>query len=122
MYYVIKRQEGNPFVSFIGFSVRKYIANKKNDSVIFEFLKDGKNIRKWIKVQDIILLTDDLDFFNETMKKFQNVQTQQQKLVNEAQKNLNKTIEKFTESVTAEISDFQEIRNASDVPCLLKTL
>lgn len=59
MYYVIKRQYVAPMQRFIGFIVSKYIASKNSDNVIFEFVKDDKVQRKWIKRDDIVLLTKD---------------------------------------------------------------
>lgn len=122
MYYVIKRQTGNPSASFIGFKVPKYIASKNSETVIFEFIKDGKTTRKWVKKEDIILLTEDAKFFLETMEKFQEVQKAQEVLVQEAQKKLEETMETLTETVNTEIEEFEEFRDSSDVPCVLKTL
>jgi len=122
MYYVIKKQSDNPSVCFIGFKVPKYIASKGNDSVIFEFELDGKTQRKWIPKEEIILLTEDKEFFLETIRKFKAVEATQQKLVNEAKDNLQKSKETFTETVNAEIHDFEATKSSSDVPCILKEL
>ncbi len=122
MYYVIKKQKDSPSQCFIGFRVPKYIAAKNNDNVIFEFEKDGKVIRKWIKLDEIVLLTDDKDFYIKTMAKFKDVEATQQKLVDEAREQLSKSMETFTETVNAEIHDFEEIRGSDDVPCILKNL
>jgi len=122
MYYVIKKQSNNPSVCFIGFRVPKYIASKGNDSVIFEFEHDGKNQRKWIPKSEIILLTKDKEFFLKTIRKFKAVEATQQKLVNEAKENLEKTREIFTESVNAEIHNFEAIKGTSNIPCILKDL
>jgi len=122
MYYVIKRQEGVPFSTFIGFKVNKYIASKNNDSIILEFLTNDKKIRKWVKKEDIILLTDNKAFFLKTLKQFQKTQETQQKLVNEAQNKLDQSIETFTETMDIEINEFNEIKSSKDVPCLLKDL
>lgn len=122
MYYVIKKQEGTPLQCFIGFKVPKYIASKSNDTVIFEFNKDGKTTRKWIKKEDIILLTEDKDFFIKTMDQFKSVEAIQKQLINEAKEKLNQSVEAFTENVNAEINDFNEIKNSADVPCILKDM
>ncbi|EHP29587.1 hypothetical protein SMGD1_1063 [Sulfurimonas gotlandica GD1] len=100
----------------------KYIASKNNESVIFEFQKDGKPIRKWVKKEDIILLTDNKDYFLETVKHFKDIEATQQKLVDEAHEQLNKSIEAFTETMNSEIDEYSEIRDSSDVPCILKDL
>jgi len=122
MYYVIKKQKDNPSQCFMGFKVPKYIASKNNDNVIFEFEKDGKVIRKWIKMDEIVLLTADKKFYIKTMAKFKEVEAAQQKLVDEAKEQLVKSMEVFTETVNTEISDFEEIRGSDDVPCILKGL
>ena len=122
MYYVIKKQPDSPTQCFIGFKVPKYIAAKNNDNVIFEFEKDGKAIRKWIKKDDIILLTDDKEFFIKTMDKFKSVEAEQQKLVDDARDKLNACKETFTETVNAELNEFNEIRDSDDIPCILKDL
>jgi len=122
MYYVIKRQHSTPLNTFISFKVPKYIASKNNDNVIFEFQKDGKTQRKWVKKEDIILLTDDKEFFIKTVDHFKDVEATQQKLIDVAQEQLNQSIETFTETMNTEIDEFSEIRDSSDVPCILKEL
>ncbi len=122
MYYVIKRQPDSPSKCFIGFKVPKYIAAKNNDSVIFEFLKDGKVTRKWIKKEDIILLTEDKEFFLKTSTKFKEVEKTQEKLVEDARLTLEESMSTLTETVNSQIDDFEELRGSDDVPCVLKEL
>jgi len=116
---MIKRQT-SPTNCFIGFKVPKYIAAKNNDSVICEFVVDGKVTRKWVKKNDIVLLTEDKDFFVKTMNRFKAIESEQQELVDAAKKQLEKSKETFTETVNAEINEFNEIKNSDDVPCILK--
>ena len=123
MYYVIKKQLNNPTTCFVGFHIPKYIAAKNSENVIFEFKKDGKINRKWIKKEEIILLTEDKKFFLKTMEQFREVEASQQKLVNQAREKLEESMETFTETVNAEIDDFEKLRNDSpDIPCILKKL
>jgi len=122
MYYVIKKQADNLPETFIGFAVPKYIASKKNKNVILLFEKDGKVIRKWVKLEEIVLLTEDKEYFLKIMKKFKDVQTAQQALVDEAHENLEKSMTNFADTMNAEIHDFEEIRESGDVPCILKDL
>jgi hypothetical protein len=122
MYYVIKKQMDKLPNTFIGFAVPKYIASNKNEHVIFLFTKEGKVIRKWVKMEDIILLTDDKDYFLKIMKKFKDVEDEQKKLVQEAHAQLEQSMTNFTDTMNAEILDFEEIRNSDDVPCILKAL
>ncbi len=118
MYYVIKKMVDKPLASFIGFKAPKYIASKNNDNVIFEFSKDGKAIRKWIKKDEIILLTDDKELFLKTMEQFQAVEAMQQKLVDEAQEQLNQTIVTFSETMENELDEFSR----DDMHSILKSL
>ena len=122
MYYVIKKQLDKLPSTFISFAVEKYIASKTNKNVIFLFSKDRKIIRQWVKLEDIILLTDDKEYFLKILKQFKEVEAQQSALVDEAQKNLEKSMTNFAETMQTEISDFEEIRNSSDVPDMLKGL
>ncbi len=122
MYYVIKKQIGTPPSCFLGFKVPKYIAAKNSENVIFEFEKDGKINRKWVKKEEIILLTEDKEFFLKTMAQFKETEETQQKLVDEARNKLNQSMETFTETINSEIEEFEEIRSSDDVPCILKDL
>jgi hypothetical protein len=122
MYYVIKKQHNVPLSCFFCFKINKYITSKDSDTVIFEFLKENKKIRKWIKKDDIILLTEDEEFFKKTRKHFQKSEAVQQKLVDEAQAQLNKSITAFSEIMEAEINEFNEIKHTEDFPCELKDI
>ncbi len=122
MYYVIKRLHTNPLSTFMSFQVPKYIAAKNSENVIFEFIHNGKPQRKWVKKIDIILLTDDKEYFIKTVAHFKEVEVAQQKLIDSAQEQLNQSIETFTETMNSEIDEFNEIRDSSDVPCILKEL
>ena len=121
MYYVIKKQPDQPLRSFVGFKVPKYIATKNSDNVIFEFIVDEKPQRKWVKKEEIILLTKDKEYFLKILSKLQATQAEQEKLVEEAKNQLDKCLENFSETMSNEISEFESARDADDdVPCILK--
>jgi predicted transcriptional regulator len=120
MYYVIIKQADTPQVSVIGFSVPKFYASKNGDNVIFEFSQDGKKRRKWVKKEEVLLVTDSKEFFLKTMKRFKKIETYQQKLIDEAKEKLNQSICEFNDSMTQEMDEFTKIRSSKDVPCLLK--
>jgi len=122
MYYVIKKQEGTHPIEFIGFKVPKYITNKSNDNVIFEFIVKDKAVRKWVKKEDIVLLTDDFEFYKKTLNDFKATQSKQQELVDAAQKELNESVENFAKVMLEELDTFEELRGSDDVPCILKGL
>ena len=118
MYYVIKKQASKT-ECFIGFKAPKFITSKSSDTVIFEFTINGKVTRKWVKKEDIILLTQDKKFFIETIEKFKKVEREQQELVDAAKKKLEESLETFTETVNSELDEFQEIKGSDDIPCIL---
>lgn len=122
MYYVIKKQHETPLSTFIGFSVGKFITSKNNYSVIFEFQKDGKPLRKWVKEEDIILLTDNKEYYQKTLKYFSEIEVTKKKLVEEAQLHLKKSMETFTDTMLTKIDEYGELRDGSDIPCMLKNL
>lgn len=122
MYYVIKKLEKSEPLQVIGFKVPKYLTNKSSDTVIFEFLVDEKIVRKWVKKKDIILLTDDKDFYLKTMREFQEIKEAQEKLVEEAKKALEQTIENYSEAMESQLENFEELRDSGDIPCILKDL
>lgn len=122
MYYVIKKQHATPLSTFIGFLVGKFIASKNSDNIIFEFQKDGKPLRKWVKKEDIILLTDNKEYYLKTLKHFTEIEVAQRKLVVEAQAHLKKSMETFAETMHSEIDDYEELKDSSDIPCMLKNL
>ncbi len=119
MYYVIKRQYVAPMQRFVGFIVSKYIASKSNDNVIFEFLKDGKTQRKWIKKDEIVLLTQDKKYFIEILNQFKSVESTQQELVNEAQLQLDKSIDSFTQTMDEELEKYTNTKNKNNIQTFL---
>jgi len=122
MYYVIIRKpETNP-VEVMGFKTPKYLTNKISDTVIFEFNFDDKVIRKWIKKSEILLLTNDKDFYLQTLKTFEQTFKEQSELVSKAQKKVDKSIEEFSAVMEEKIGEFEKLRNTDGVPCILKDL
>ena len=122
MYYVIIKKADTHPVEFMGFKVPKFITKKNSDNVIFEFKIDGKVVRKWVNKKDILLLSDDKDFYTKTMQSFQEVEKEQQKLVEDAKNKLNETIESYAQTMSDEFESFEEMRASGDIPCLLKEL
>jgi hypothetical protein len=122
MYYAIIKKPNTHPTEFMGFSVPKFITNKESGNVIFEFTIDGKKVRKWVNKEAILLLTDDKDFYLQTLKKFQKVQKEQQALVDEAKEKLNATVENFAQTMESEFEAFEELREEEDIPCVLKNL
>lgn len=122
MYYVIKRISNTRPVEFIGFNVSKYLTNKNSDTVIFEFILKGKTTRKWVKKEEIILLTEDKEFYLQTLKGFKKTQDEQQKILNAAQEQLDLAFTTFSDTMDSTFEEFEEIRSSSDIPDILKKL
>ena len=122
MYYVIKRISNTRPVEFIGFKVSKYLTNKNSDTVIFEFILKGKTTRKWVKKEEIILLTEDKEFYLQTLKGFKKTQDEQQKILNAAQEQLDLAFTTFSDTMDSTFEEFEEIRSSSDIPDILKKL
>jgi len=120
MYYVIKQQHISPTQHFVGFVVEKYIVSKTNENIIFEFKKDGKAERKWVKKEDIILLTQDKEFFLEIFNQFKATESQQQELLNQAKEQLDQSINNFASVMHEEIDQFNKLKLADDIPCIMK--
>jgi hypothetical protein len=117
MYYVIKKQHLQPLQHFIGFVEKKYLASKNTQNVIFEFEKNGKIERKWVKREDIILLTDNKAEFIKAFNMFKETEAEQQKLVDEAREQLDSSIKNFATAMNNEIDKFSELKSESDIPC-----
>jgi hypothetical protein len=122
MYYVIKKHTAANPSQYISFQVEKFIANKKNDTVIFELKVNDKIVRKWVKKDEIILLTQDRSFFIKTIQSFRAVEETQKELVSEAQAQLEKSIEVYSDTMLSEIEKFEETKDANDFPCILREL
>jgi hypothetical protein len=122
MYYAIIKKPNTHPTEFMGFSVPKFITKKDSDNVIFEFIVDGKKVRKWVNKDAILLLSDDKKFYLETLEKFKKVQNQQQALVDEAKAKLDATVENFAQTMDEEFEAFEALREDASIPCILKKL
>ena len=119
MYYVIKQQQSIPMRHFIGFVVNKYIASKSNKNVIFEFTKNGKIERKWVKKSEIVLLTDNKEYFLDILNQLKVTETTQQELVNLAKEQLEESIKNFETVMNEEMDKVKELKNSDDVDYIL---
>lgn len=122
MYYVIKKQTNSLVSTVIGFEVPKYIVSKNSENVIFEFIKDDKPLRKWVNKDDIVLLTDNREFFLKTLEKFKKIEGEQLLLIGQAQEELDRTIKDGIAKVNETIEEFNKLKYTGKVPCILKKL
>jgi len=114
MYYVIKKISISPTQRFVGFIVSKYIATKNNDTVIFEFDKDSKVQRKWVKKKDIILLTQDKNNFIEILNRFRAVESEQLELIEDVKKQLEDTVELSAVNIDKDIEEYLNCKTSDD--------
>jgi hypothetical protein len=122
MYYVIKKQLDNSSETFMWFKSPKFIASKESANVIFEFSTENKLVRKWVKKDEIILLTDDKEYFVQTLNTLKNLQNEQLKLIEDAHNHLARTLENFTQTMQNKFEEYTPIRNENDIPLIHKTL
>lgn len=120
MYYVIKKQSNSLVSTVIGFEVPKYIVSKNSQNVIFEFIKDDKPLRKWVSKDDIVLLTDNKEFFLKTLERFKKIEGEQLMLIGQAQEELDRTIKDGIAKVNETIEEFHQLKYTGKIPCILK--
>lgn len=106
MYYVIKKQPHSDTQCFVGFQVTKYLVPKNSENVIFEFIINDKAVKKWMKKDEVILLTKDKNLFIKTMDQFKEVEAVQKKLVDSAREELKQAKQNFTETLNNELNEF----------------
>lgn len=119
MYYVIKRHPQATLSQYISFTINKFIHNKKNDTLIFEIKVEGKIVRKWVKRAEVILLTQDKEYFLETLKKFKDIEQKQKLLVEEAQAKHEQSLKEYSETMIDEIENFKRLKESEGYYCLL---
>lgn len=120
MYYIIKKHISTPISTVVGFEAPKYIASKSSQNVIFEFMLDGKPTRRWINKDDVVLLTDDKEFFLKTLGEFKKLEEEQLSIINQAKSELDNKIESSKEVIQQAIDRFDKLKRQQGVPCILK--
>jgi hypothetical protein len=71
MYYVIQRHRDDPKKPYLAYSVPKYISSQNSQNIIFEFRHEGTVKRKWAAKEEIVLLTEDKELFQITLKRLE---------------------------------------------------
>lgn len=92
MYYVIQRHHGDPKKHYLAYSVPRYISSEKSQNIIFEFQHNGETKRKWAPKEEIVLLTDDHELFQTTLKKLESLKSSHLEKIDIAQTQLNNEI------------------------------
>jgi hypothetical protein len=110
MYYVIQRHHNNHKKHFFAYSVIKYIAAKNTKNIIFELNHNGVAKHKWSPKEDIILLTQDQEFFRTTYERLTSLSNDYQEKIEAVQEELNHVISDFQKAMEKE---FDLIKQAS---------
>lgn len=108
MYYVIQRHHGDPKKHYLAFSVPKYISSQSSENVIFEFRNDGQIKRKWTAKKEIVLLTDNRELFEKTLRKLEALKQAHLAQIDAAEQQLNLEISRM---LTAMQDEFDTIKN-----------
>lgn len=92
MYYVIQRYHGDPKRHYIAYTVPRYISSKNSENIIFEFKHDGQVKRKWTAKKEIILLSENKEVFEATLRKLEALKNIHTERIDAAQKQLDDEI------------------------------
>lgn len=122
MYYVIQHKHNNPRKHFVTYKVPKFITAKNSDTVIFEFKVNGVVKRKWAQKKEIILLTDNKEFYDLMIKRLTALEQAHLKKIEEAETELQNAFTDMLVGMTNEFEKIDEKRRKTDaIPCLLKS-
>ncbi len=91
MHYVIQRVREPKLKHFLAYPVPRYIASPNTDSIIMEFVIEGKKVRKWAAKADIILMTDNEQLYHTTLEKLRTVKQKHLEQITLAQKQIHKS-------------------------------
>ena len=92
MYYVIQRHHGDPKKHYLAYTVPRYISSENSQNIIFEFRHNDSVKRKWAPKEEIVLLTDDEQLFQITLKKLELLKRSHLERIDAAEAQLNKEI------------------------------
>ncbi|WP_310439334.1 hypothetical protein [Sulfuricurvum sp.] len=92
MYYVIQRHHGDPKKHYLAYTVPRYISSENSQNIIFEFRHNDSVKRKWAPKEEIVLLTDDEQLFQITLKKLELLKRSHLERIDAAEAQLNQEI------------------------------
>ncbi len=119
MYYVIQALEGIKNKHFVSYSVHKYKSSKKNNTIIFEFGAKPNIKRKWAAKDEIILLTQDKQYFLSFLKKLKSTEESYLKKIDEHEQKIEAL---FLELKDEMHTQFSNMKNDKNIPSLLKDI
>lgn len=108
MYYVIQRHHGDPKRHYIAYSVPKYISSDTSENIIFEFKQDGQVKRKWTAKKEIVLLTDNKELFETTLRKLEALKQTHLAKIDQAEKHLEHEIALLLGTMQKQFDDIKK--------------
>ncbi len=85
MYYIIQRYREQRRRHFIAYKAPKYITSTTSDTIILEFVIEGKKRRKWAAKSDIILLTQDPELYQQVLASLRAIETRHLRAIEAAE-------------------------------------
>ena len=105
---------------FASYQVPHYILSEKSTNVIFEFGEKPNVKRNWAAKEDIILLTQDKNFFHAYVKKLIELETSHLAKIESAQKEVEKLKQQYQEQMHDELNSFKKLSETNTkVPTLI---
>lgn len=92
MYYVIQKHHGDPKKHYVAYTVPRYISSQNSQNIIFEFRVNDTVKRKWAPKEEIVLLTDDEQLFQNTLQKLEALKQVHLDKIDAAEEQLNQEI------------------------------
>lgn len=121
MYYVVQILHDSKEKHFVSYKASKYILSSKNRNIIFEFGEKPDVKRKWAPREDIILLTQDKEFFKAYVTKLISMESEHLEKINQAKEEVERLSQQYREELHSELSSFKELSTKnSKIPSLLK--
>lgn len=108
MYYVIQRHHGDPRKHYLAYTVPKYISSQNSQNIIFEFQHEGTVKRKWAPKEEIVLLTDDKELFQTTLRRLEELKHAHFEKIDAAQTQLNNEISALLSTMQNEFDNIRK--------------
>ena len=120
MYYVIQILHESQNKYFISYQVPKYILSTKNKNIIFEFGEKPDVKRKWAARDDIILLTQDKEFFQAYVTKLVQMEQSHLQQINTAKEEVARLEKEYQQTMQSELKSFKDLAlKNSKIPTLI---
>jgi len=85
VYYIIQRYREQRRRHFIAYKAPKYITSAASDTIILEFIIEGKKRRKWASKSDIILLTQDPEHYQKVLDSLRTIEARHLRAIQAAE-------------------------------------